>query len=447
MYNCGYYLGTCSCEDSCQYYGSCCPDFHDYCAPSTTGGYYTPDSSSCGGHLYGSGSFSSPNYPNYYYDNAHCIWYITAPPEQRVFLTFNDINLEKCCGCDYISVYDGPSLSSPCLGNMCFNSTTGMFHSSSRYLTVLFRTDYTEVGRGFQAVYSSSLPESSGKVDCSSDKMNIVIQASYLRRFGYSGSDLYLNDQYCRPQVFSSETIFNFPLNTCGTRQESSNGKIVYTNNVRASGSETGEITRLSDFQLRVGCYMEPDTTAHIMYEALEQVNGNITGIGKFNASMVFYTSSDFYHPVFDSPYRVTLNENLYVQVQLQRRSDSLVLFLDTCVTSPYEDDFETRTYELVRSGCKKDNSYYAYSNIPRSVARFRFQAFKFLRMYPSVYIQCKVVVCQANDFNSRCTQGCRTRKARSLSSTHGDATVILGPIQLKGTQDTDAGDAIDTKG
>uniref|UniRef100_A0A3B3R6C3 CUB and zona pellucida-like domains 1, tandem duplicate 1 n=1 Tax=Paramormyrops kingsleyae TaxID=1676925 RepID=A0A3B3R6C3_9TELE len=382
MYNCGYYLGTCSCEDSCQYYGSCCPDFHDYCAPSTTGGYYTPDSSSCGGHLYGSGSFSSPNYPNYYYDNAHCIWYITAPPEQRVFLTFNDINLEKCCGCDYISVYDGPSLSSPCLGNMCFNSTTGMFHSSSRYLTVLFRTDYTEVGRGFQAVYSSSLPESSGKVDCSSDKMNIVIQASYLRRFGYSGSDLYLNDQYCRPQVFSSETIFNFPLNTCGTRQESSNGKIVYTNNVRASGSETGEITRLSDFQLR-----------------------------------------------------------------LQRRSDSLVLFLDTCVTSPYEDDFETRTYELVRSGCKKDNSYYAYSNIPRSVARFRFQAFKFLRMYPSVYIQCKVVVCQANDFNSRCTQGCRTRKARSLSSTHGDATVILGPIQLKGTQDTDAGDAIDTKG
>ncbi|XP_048863729.1 CUB and zona pellucida-like domain-containing protein 1 [Brienomyrus brachyistius] len=445
MYNCGYYLGACSCQDSCQFYGNCCPDFHDYCEHNTTEGYYTPDSSSCGGHLYGSGSFLSPNYPNYYYDNAHCVWYITAPPEQRVFLTFNDINLEKCCSCDYISVYDGSSLSSPHLGNMCFNSTIGMFHSSSRYLTVLFRTDYTEVGRGFTLFTAVHFQKAQvRKVDCSSDKMNIVIQASYLRRFGYSGNDLYLNDQYCRPQVSSSEVIFNFPLNTCGTRQESSNGKVIYTNNVRASQSDTGEITRLSDFQLRVGCYMEPDTTAHIMYEALEQVDANITGIGHFNASMVFYTSSNFYYPVHDSPYRVPLNEYLYVQVQLQRRSDNLVLFLDTCVASPHEDDFKTRTYDLVRSGCQKDNSYYVYSGVPKSVARFRFQAFKFLRTYPSVYIQCKAVVCQANDINSRCTQGCRTRKARSLSSAHGDATVVLGPIQLK--DDTEAGDAGDAK-
>ena len=50
--------------------------------------------------------------------------------------------------------------------------------------------------------------------------MNIVIQRSYLSSMGYSGHDLYLNDQYCRPSVSSYQVVFSFPLNTCGTRRE-----------------------------------------------------------------------------------------------------------------------------------------------------------------------------------------------------------------------------------
>ncbi|RXN35802.1 deleted in malignant brain tumors 1 -like protein [Labeo rohita] len=46
----------------------------------------------CGGHLYGSGLFSSPNYPNYYHDNAYCVWHLTAQQGQRIFLTFADVH-------------------------------------------------------------------------------------------------------------------------------------------------------------------------------------------------------------------------------------------------------------------------------------------------------------------------------------------------------------------
>ncbi|XP_036403057.1 deleted in malignant brain tumors 1 protein [Megalops cyprinoides] len=433
--NCGYYVGICSCTSSCRYYGDCCYDYNDYCQTTTNWGpettvYHPP----CGGNLYGSGSFSSPYYPNYYHDNAYCVWRISAPSGQRVFLTFTDIEMENCCSCDYITVHDGSSVSSRPLGKICSNSSSDAFHSSSQYLTVVFRTDGSVVGRGFHATFSSSLPTSSGRVDCSSDNMNIVIEKSYLNSLGYSGYDLYLNDQSCRPQVLSYQVVFSFPLNTCGTRRTFSHGRVVYGNAVRAYPSSYGEITRQSHFQLHIFCRMEQDTMVQIMYEAREVANGNITGVGRFNATMAFYTSSSFYYQVYDSPYVVNLNQYLYVQVRLRRSDSSLVLFLDTCVASPSPHDFSTRAYDLVRNGCRRDSTYYSYTSGTRDVAQFRFQAFKFLRSHPSVYLQCKINICQANDYSSRCSRGCFSRKARDLSSSGaGDsATVVLGPIQLR---------------
>ncbi|XP_056091093.1 proteoglycan 4-like [Rhinichthys klamathensis goyatoka] len=43
-YNCGYNLGSCSCTYNCQSYGNCCPDYDNYCSmttdwPATTGAH------------------------------------------------------------------------------------------------------------------------------------------------------------------------------------------------------------------------------------------------------------------------------------------------------------------------------------------------------------------------------------------------------------------------
>ncbi|KAL4640966.1 deleted in malignant brain tumors 1 protein-like [Arapaima gigas] len=391
---------------------------------------------SCGGNLNGSGSFYSPHYPNYYPDNSYCVWHISAPYDQRVFLTFLEVSLENCCHCDFIAVYDGSSTNSPLLGRVCFNGTMSSFHSSSRYMTVVFRSDSSVVARGFYATFSSSLPETSGKVDCSSDNMNIVIYSSYLHSMGYSGYDLYLNDQRCRPQVSSYQVVFSFPLDTCGTLRKFSNGSVIYTNDVRAFTSNHGEITRQGNFQLRVSCYMDQDTTVQIMYEAWENITSSITGTGRFNATMAFYTSGSFTSPVYSTPYVVALNQNLYVQVQLHRNDNSLVLFVENCVASPSPHDYATRFYELVRDGCRVDSTYFSYTSGDRNVAQFRFKAFKFLRSNPTVYLQCRVIVCKANDPNSRCSMTCRSRKTRSLHSADEESTtLVLGPIQLKGTE------------
>ncbi|KAL0195547.1 hypothetical protein M9458_009119, partial [Cirrhinus mrigala] len=258
----------------------------------------------------------------------------------------------RCCNCDYITVYDGPSTGYLQLGKVCFNDTTHqVFHSSSRYLTVVFRSDYSGVSHGFKALFTSSLTADQGRVDCSSDNMVIVIQRSYLNSLGLSANDLYVDDHVCRPSISSTEVVFSFPLDSCGTIREMMNGYVSYTNNVRASQSQSGEITRQSQFLLRVGCRMEPDTMVQIFYKARENINANITGTGRFNASIAFYTSSSFYYKIYDSPYEVNLNQLLYVQVELNRHDYSLDLFLDTCVASPNPNDFKDRTYDLLRNG------------------------------------------------------------------------------------------------
>ncbi|XP_026142599.1 CUB and zona pellucida-like domain-containing protein 1 [Carassius auratus] len=348
--------------------------------------------------------------------------------------TFGSFRLERCCNCDYITVYDGSSTDHPQLGKVCFNDTSHqVFHSSSHYLTVVFRSDSSGVSHGFKALFTSSLTEDQGRVDCSSDNMVIAIQRSYLNSLGLNGNDLYVDDHLCRPTISSTEIVFSFPLNACGTAKQTMNGYVSYTNNVRASQSQSGEISHQSQFLLRVGCRMEPDTMVQIFYKAKEIINANITGTGRFNASIAFYTSSSFNQQIYDSLYEVNLNQLLYVQVALNRPDNSLDLFLDTCVASPNPNDFKDRSYDLLRNGCPRDNTYYSYTSGQHYYAQFSFRAFKFLRTHAYVYLQCKVIICPDNDYNSRCRQGCRFRRKRSLDSTYHTNTVRLGPIKLKG--------------
>lgn len=397
----------------------------------------------CGGSLQGSGSITSPNYPGYYHDNAYCVWYLTASYDQRVVLSFTDLQMERCCQCDYIQIYDGPYVNSRLLGTVCDtnNSTLNTFYSSSNHMTVVFRSDSSVVGRGFRAEFSNSLSPSSGHVDCSTDNMNIVISRHYLNSIGYDGHNLYLNDQYCRPVVNRYEVVFRYPINTCGNVRKFENGRVVYYNAIRAYSSNAGEITRQSHFTLNVSCRMERDMTVQNMYEARAINNTHITGTGRFNGSMAFYTSGNFYYEVTEVPYKVTLNQQMFVKVKLRRSDSTLMLFLDSCVASPSpHDDFTTRPYDLIHNGCATDSTVRIYSPDHTGAARFTFRAFQFLRAHESVYLRCNVLICPAAQSNSRCRQGCQRRKARDLGSAHESHTLVLGPIQLKELEKLDGG-------
>ena len=56
---------------------------------------YSPLAATCGGSLYGHGTFSSPNYPSYYYDNTNCVWQLRTASDQRILLSFTFLQWVK----------------------------------------------------------------------------------------------------------------------------------------------------------------------------------------------------------------------------------------------------------------------------------------------------------------------------------------------------------------
>lgn len=82
-------------------------------------------------------------------------------------------------------------------------------------------------------------------------------------------------------------------------------------------------------------------------------------------------------------------------------------------------------------SRCSRDETCKVYPLLGH-YGRFQFNAFKFLRSLSSVYLQCKVLICDSSDHQSRCSQGCVSRRKRDISSYKWKADSILGPIRLK---------------
>ncbi|XP_071605716.1 scavenger receptor cysteine-rich domain-containing protein DMBT1-like isoform X3 [Heliangelus exortis] len=125
----------------------------------------SPRPISCGGLLQGSsGSFHSPGYPSSYPNNARCLWCLRPrEPRGRVELSFVYVELEgSSCQYDAIEVYDGGSLESPLLGKVCRNDHR-VFKSSGHQLTILFHSDGSVSGRGFQVSYYSFIDFGSTK--------------------------------------------------------------------------------------------------------------------------------------------------------------------------------------------------------------------------------------------------------------------------------------------
>ncbi|ELK28521.1 Cubilin [Myotis davidii] len=116
----------------------------------------------CGGYLTGSnGTFASPDSDaNGRYDkNLNCIWFIIAPVNKLIKLTFNTFALESAsalqrCIYDYVKLYDGESENAKLAGTFCGSTVPAPFVSSGNFLTVQFVSDISLEREGFNATYT-----------------------------------------------------------------------------------------------------------------------------------------------------------------------------------------------------------------------------------------------------------------------------------------------------
>ncbi|XP_040608782.1 deleted in malignant brain tumors 1 protein isoform X4 [Mesocricetus auratus] len=391
----------------------------------------------CGGFLTQPfGNFSSPFYPGNYPNNARCVWNIEAPNNYRVILNFRDVQLEGGCSFDYIEIFDGPHRSSPLIARVC-DGARGSFTSTSNFMSVRFISDHIITRRGFQAEYYTDFASNITSLLCLSNHMQASVSRSYLQSMGYSASDLGIpgwNASYrCRPQITQRQVIFTIPYTGCGTTKQADKETINYSNFLKAAVSN-GIIKRKKDLHIHVSCKMLQNTWVNTIYITNDTVEIQEVQYGNFDVNISFYSSSSFLYPVTSSPYYVDLDQNLYLQAEILHSDASLALFVDTCVASPYPNDFSSLTYDLIRSGCIRDETYQLYSSPSPRIARFKFSSFHFLNRFPSVYLQCKLVVCKAYDASSRCNRGCVVRSKRDVGSYQEKVDVVLGPIQLQST-------------
>ncbi|NXX83663.1 CUZD1 protein, partial [Urocolius indicus] len=387
----------------------------------------------CGGQLTGAnGTFTSPNYPARYPEFTYCVWHIQTAKNSKIKLQFQDffLELDPKCQFDFTAIYDGLSTTTGLIGKRC-GLGPSVFESSSNVLTVVLSTDYANSYRGFSAQYTSDpLPvEPDALLICSSESMKIVLSKSYLASFGYNETHVQLNDPSCSP-VTTDSVVFSFPLGSCGTTKKDEGQSITYTNIITLSAS--GDvITRRKNIQIVAKCQMEHNSTLEVIYITENNIIQNTSAVGRYNVSLSFYHSDSFSKPVHQSPYYVDLNQTLFAQVSLHSTDPNLLLFVDTCTASP-QPDFGSLTYDLIRSGCTKDDTVVTYPPL-QHYGRFAFQAFRFLQSFPSVYLQCDILICDSNDTNSRCTQGCSSRQKRATSSYVWKTNTVVGPIRLKG--------------
>ncbi|XP_058527925.1 CUB and zona pellucida-like domain-containing protein 1 isoform X1 [Ochotona princeps] len=260
--------------------------------------------------------------------------------------------------------------------------------------------------------------------------MRVILNKSYLASFNYHENNVQINDPTCRPRV-SNVVEFSIPLGGCGTIRQVEDQTITYTNVITFIVSPTSEvITRQKHLQIIVKCEMEHNSTVEVMYITEDDVIQNQNTLGRYNTSMALFESSSFERPISESPYYVDLNQTLYVQVSLHTPDPSLVVFLDTCRAAPTS-DFGSPTYDLIKSGCTRDDTCEVYPLLAHH-GRFQFSAFKFLRSLSSVYLQCKVLICDSSDATSRCSQGCVSRRKREISSYKWKTDSVIGPIRLR---------------
>ena len=126
---------------------------------------FISDSVNCGGNRSGLfGLIQTPNFPNTYPNNLHCVWNITVPKGHRIRIRFTVLDIEYFFQCDYdwISLLSGNST----LGRFCGSKhkTTNTHYrrlpqeyiiSPTNQCILTFHSDYSneEAYSGFRAHY------------------------------------------------------------------------------------------------------------------------------------------------------------------------------------------------------------------------------------------------------------------------------------------------------
>ena len=86
---------------------------------------------------------------------------------------------------------------------------------------------------------------------------------------------------------------------------------------------------------------------------------------------------------------------------------------------------------------CEEDDNVNFIPTADKRTQKFSLKAFKFIGVHQFVYMHCRVKICNAADPNSRCAQGCISKRAKRSAmapreTTDEEITLAEGPFMRK---------------
>ncbi|XP_031152877.1 zona pellucida-like domain-containing protein 1 [Sander lucioperca] len=151
---------------------------------------------------------------------------------------------------------------------------------------------------------------------------------------------------------------------------------------------------------------------------------------------MSVFNGSDHGFPLVVPSTGLELRTRVYVEVKAVNLTGNFYVLLDQCFATPSAYSMSQNEQHNFFAGCSVDQRTSVTSNGLSTVARFNFEAFRFVQHHDqaksSIYLHCILRLCEP----SKCQEllsACNSRRKRSVTpfgkETSESATVSVGPI------------------
>ncbi|KAM7424755.1 hypothetical protein PAMA_000894 [Pampus argenteus] len=283
---------------------------------------------------------------------------------------------------------------------------------------------------------------------CSESTMTVQVEKSSFP--GLHEDHLQLSDPTntaCSLQRYSNSThvIAVIPLNACGTQLEEDDENLIFKNELTVVDDHSDLITRKHLLEVKFYCQYPKRGNVTLGFTAHRK---NVTvwekGFGTFTYQFEFYHSSR-YRTMMDPnsyPLEYDVGSKIYMEIEATSSVNNTELFVESCRAAPYDTPNYWPTYSIIENGCIEDETVEIHRPDHLTQFKFSLDAFKFIGLHDQVYISCSVLMCEAGNPNTRCSNGCinstqlvghhyqrRRREAVIQTASH---FVSQGPLRLR---------------
>uniref|UniRef100_A0A3Q4MGC2 Si:dkey-103g5.3 n=1 Tax=Neolamprologus brichardi TaxID=32507 RepID=A0A3Q4MGC2_NEOBR len=247
-------------------------------------------------------------------------------------------------------------------------------------------------------------------VQCGTSMITLDINLCTVQWAGFNATELALNGQYsntaCQGSVDTSVNPpvvhFQLPVN------QSQDNSSAYMNHNHEKPDPTGPFSSFLNLYYHFSCryplqYLLNNTQITASSVSVATSNNNGTFIDSLKMSV--FNDSNYNYPLVVPATGLELRTKIYVEVEADNLTQNFNLLLDRCFATPTPYNMSQSMQYDFFIGCDIANRTTVTSNGVSTVARFNFEAFRFVQHHDqaksSIYVHCMLRLCEP----SKCQQ------------------------------------------